>query len=86
MEALHEQGLSPAQIGEILYPKRDRRTIARKLLLGLAEQKGRTPATRNTGRREARHGTGDSSACGTQDAKIAVRPGEEQDAAGKHFA
>lgn len=39
IEALYEQGLPPAQIGEALNPKRDRRTIERELLLGFVEQK-----------------------------------------------
>lgn len=39
IEALYEQGLRPAQIGEALTPKRDRRTMEREILLGLVEQK-----------------------------------------------
>jgi IS30 family transposase len=44
IEALYEQGLTPAQIGEALNPKRDRRTIERELLLGLVEQKRVNPS------------------------------------------
>jgi len=39
IEALSEQGLTPAQIGAALEPKRDRRTIERELKQGLAEQR-----------------------------------------------
>ncbi len=44
IEVLYEQGLTPAQIGEALNPKRDRRTIERELLLGLVEQKRMNPS------------------------------------------
>lgn len=44
IEALYEQGLTPAQIGNALNPKRDRRTIERELLLGLVEQTRMNPS------------------------------------------
>lgn len=44
IEALYEQGLSPAQIGNTLNPKRDRRTIERELKRGLVEQKRMNPS------------------------------------------
>ncbi len=37
IEALYEQGLRPAEIGNALTPKRDRRTIERELELGFVE-------------------------------------------------
>ena len=43
IEALFEQGLTPAQIGEVLNPKRDRRTIERERALGLVEQRRINP-------------------------------------------
>jgi len=43
IEILFEQGLTPAQIGEALTPKRDRRTIERERTLGLVEQKRMNP-------------------------------------------
>ncbi len=39
IEALYEQGLTPAQIGDAINPRRDRRTIERELRLGLVEQR-----------------------------------------------
>ncbi len=39
IEALFEQGLTPAQIGECLTPKRDRRTIDRELKQGMTLQR-----------------------------------------------
>ncbi|MDD3169428.1 MAG: IS30 family transposase [Eubacteriales bacterium] len=44
IEALYEQGLTPAQIGVAMNPRRDRRTIQRELLLGLVEQKRLNPS------------------------------------------
>ena len=44
IEALYEQGLKPAQIGDALTPKRDRRTIEREILLGHVEQKRMNPS------------------------------------------
>lgn len=44
IEALHGQGLTPAQIGGALNPRRDRRTIERELKLGLVEQKRGNPS------------------------------------------
>lgn len=44
IEALYEQGLTSAQIGDALNPRRDRRTIERELLLGLVEQKRLNPS------------------------------------------
>lgn len=44
IEALHEQGLTPSQIGNALNPVRDRRTIERELKLGLVEQKRENPS------------------------------------------
>jgi len=44
IEALYEQGLTPAQIGNALNPRRDRRTIERELKLGLVEQKRMNPS------------------------------------------
>lgn len=44
IEALYEQGLTPAQIGNALNPKRDRRTIERELQRGLVEQKRLNPS------------------------------------------
>jgi len=38
IEALFEQGLTPAQIGAALEPKRDRRTIEREIAQGLTKQ------------------------------------------------
>lgn len=46
IEALYEQGLTPAQIGAALSPKRDRRTIERELKLGLVEQKRLNPSNK----------------------------------------
>jgi IS30 family transposase len=43
IEALFEQGLTPAQIGTALMPQRDRRTIERELRLGMVEQKRLNP-------------------------------------------
>jgi IS30 family transposase len=45
IEALHGQGLTPIQIGEALYPKRDRRTIERELARGPVEQKRLNPSS-----------------------------------------
>ena len=39
IEALLEQGLTPAEIGANLNPKRDRRTIEREIERGLTEQR-----------------------------------------------
>jgi len=39
IEALFGQGLTPAQIGEALTPKRDRRTIERELARGMTRQR-----------------------------------------------
>ena len=44
IEALFEQGLTPAQIGEALEPKRNRRTIERERKQGLVEQKRMNPS------------------------------------------
>jgi transposase, IS30 family len=44
IEALYEQGLTPAQIGGALNPRRDRRTIERELLIGLVEQRRMNPS------------------------------------------
>jgi IS30 family transposase len=44
IEALSQQGLSPAEIGKALQPHRDRRTIERELLLGMVEQKRTNPS------------------------------------------
>ncbi|HZK25244.1 MAG TPA: IS30 family transposase [Oscillospiraceae bacterium] len=44
IEALYEQGLTPAQIGCALNPQRDRRTIERELKLGLVEQRQMNPS------------------------------------------
>jgi len=39
IEALSEQGLTPAQIGAALTPRRDRRTIERELARGMTLQR-----------------------------------------------
>ena len=52
IEALFEQGLSAAQIGAALSPRRDRRTIERELLLGLVDQRRMYP---NYKKHEAMH-------------------------------
>lgn len=44
IEALFEQGLTPAQIGEALTPKRDRRTIEREQAFGFVEQRKMNPS------------------------------------------
>ncbi len=44
IEALYEQGLTPLQIGNVLNPKRDRRTIERELKLGMVEQRHTNPS------------------------------------------
>ena len=44
IEALYEQGLTPAQIGNTLNPQRNRRTIERELQRGLVEQKRMNPS------------------------------------------
>lgn len=44
IETLFEQGLTPAQIGTVLTPKRDRRTIERERKLGLVEQRRMNPS------------------------------------------
>jgi IS30 family transposase len=44
IEALYEQGLRPAEIGNALTPKRDRRTIERELELGFVEQMRLNPS------------------------------------------
>lgn len=44
IEALSQQGLTPAEIGVALNPKRDRRTIERELALGMVEQKRLNPS------------------------------------------
>ncbi len=44
IEALFEQGFTPAQIGAALTTKRDRRTIERELKLGMVEQKRTNPS------------------------------------------
>ena len=44
IETLFEQGLTPAQIGASLTPKRDRRTIERERKQGLVEQKRMNPS------------------------------------------
>lgn len=44
IETLFEQGLTPAEIGEALSPKRDRRTIERERLLGTVEQMRMNPS------------------------------------------
>ncbi|MDR2043107.1 MAG: hypothetical protein LBQ15_01825 [Clostridium sp.] len=46
IEALSEQGLTPAQIGETLEPKRDRRTIEREPDQGFVEQKRMNPSNK----------------------------------------
>ena len=38
IEALSQQGLTPAEIGDALNPKRDRRTIERELKRGMTQQ------------------------------------------------
>ncbi len=44
IEALSQQGLTPAAIGKALEPKRDRRTIERELKRGTVEQKRMNPS------------------------------------------
>ena len=44
IEALFEQGLTPAEIGYALNPRRDRRTIERELKRGLVEQRRMNPS------------------------------------------
>jgi len=44
IEALYEQGLTPAHIGAALTPRRDRRTIEREIKLGMVEQKRMNPS------------------------------------------
>lgn len=44
IEVLWEQGLTPAQIGRALNPRRDRRTIERELKLGFVEQRRINPS------------------------------------------
>jgi IS30 family transposase len=44
IEALFEQGLTPAQIGVALTPQRDRRTIERELAIGMVNQKRANPS------------------------------------------
>jgi IS30 family transposase len=44
IEALYEQGLTPAQIGAALTPPRNRRTIERELAPGIVEQKRQNPS------------------------------------------
>jgi IS30 family transposase len=44
IEALFVQGLTPAEIGASLTPKRDRRTIERELMRGMVEQKRINPS------------------------------------------
>ena len=44
IETLSEQGLTPAQIGRSLTPKRDRRTIERELKRGMREHKEINPS------------------------------------------
>jgi len=44
IETLFEQGLTPAQIGANLTPRRDRRTIERELARGMTEQKHINPS------------------------------------------
>jgi len=39
IEALSQQGLTPAEIGEALEPRRDRRTIEREIAQGLTQQR-----------------------------------------------
>lgn len=46
IEALCEQGLTPAQIGKALNPNRDRRTIERELSLGRVEQRRINPSNK----------------------------------------
>ena len=45
IEVLCQQGLPPADIGEALIPKRDRRTIERELKRGMTEHKRMNPST-----------------------------------------
>ena len=44
IEALFQQGLTPAEIGKALMPQRDRRTMERERDLGLVEQKRMNPS------------------------------------------
>ena len=44
IEALCEQGLTPAAIGYALNPRRNRRTIERELKRGLVEQRRMNPS------------------------------------------
>jgi len=45
IEALYQQGLTPADIGRALNPKRDRRTIERELKRGMTEHKRMNPSS-----------------------------------------